>query len=147
MLRKFLNTLMILCFLSSVAIGQDAQVKSDEPRLNTASITVYGLAPVAVYERILPFGDNFGAIASAGLFFYGSDTYGYSLGATFYVGTDKHKGELGAVYLNEVLPIAYGSYRYTNASGLFAKGGLGYTFMDDGEEGGVVPILAIGYAF
>jgi hypothetical protein len=145
MRRYIFSTLFLICLLSSGATAQYTQVVSKEKHhLNTVSLTVYGLAPIAVYERIIPIGVKFGVIGSIGGFYYGDTYLGYSLGATFYAGSTKHKGELGAVYLNEVLTIGYGAYRYTSSSGLFVKGGLGYVFM---QEGGVVPILALGYAF
>jgi hypothetical protein len=141
---------MLCCFLSSGVAAQDIQdnTNADQP-LNTVSLTIYGLAPVAVYERLIPIHEKVGVIASFGGFYYGDVYLGYTVGATLYTGTPKHRAELGGAYLNDALTLAYGAYRYTGKNGLFAKGGLGYTFMpDDGDgENGVVPILAIGYAF
>ncbi len=147
MKKSVLICVMLLLGLRGLAQNAYLEPKH-EHRLNVVSLTVYGLAPIAVYERIIPFGDNFGIIGSVGGFYYGKDYLGYSLGATIYAGTPKHKAEFGGVYLNEVLSIAYGAYRFTGNSGLFAKGGLGYAFMPgDDFESGVVPILAIGFAF
>ena len=108
MCRYLFSTLLLICLLSFGASAQDTQVEAKENhRLNTVSLAVYGLAPVAVYERIVPLGEKFAVIGSVGGFYYGDVYLGYSLGATFYVGFPKHKGEFGAVYLNEALAIGY----------------------------------------
>ncbi|MFY0643505.1 MAG: hypothetical protein JXR19_03490 [Bacteroidia bacterium] len=145
MWRNLLSSCLLVCLLTSGVMAQDAVYKA---KLNTVSLTVYGLAPIAVYERIIPFGEKFGMIASAGGFYYGDDNLGYSVGTSLYAGAEMHRGEIGAVYINEIFPIVYGTYRYTANSGLFARAGLGYAFIEDGDrEGGIVPIIAIGYSF
>lgn len=146
---KKLVFISVLVLLSMQGIAKDGfTAYKDSQRKNAISLTVYGLAPVAVYERIFPLGEKYGLIGSVGGFYYGKDYLGYTAGATFYVGSDKHKAEFGGVYLNNVLTVGYGAYRFVANSGLFLKGGIGYVFKPNKDfESGPVPVLAAGYAF
>jgi hypothetical protein len=114
------------------------------PPLNTISITAYGLAPVAVFERLFPLSNTWGLIGCLGGFYYGGNNAGFSIGTSLYAGNPQKRFEIGVVHLNNKLTISYAAYRCTSQKGLFVKAGLGYVFID---EPGPAPILAVGYAF
>ena len=136
--------LFLILFLFSVntlfAQKSSQEKKYDFPRRNSVYFQNFIFIPSLNYDRVIPISDHFGLIPKVGFGYY--DNIVPIIETSFFIGGNKHFGEIGGGYWDFEGAVININYRYMGGKGLLMKAGFSYI---PGEEG--FPVLSLGYSF
>lgn len=140
-MKKYLF-LIFFVFLANASFAQESslQKKYDFPRRNSVYLQNFIIFPTLNYDRVIPINDHFGLIPKVGFGYY--DEIMLIFETSFFIGGNKHFGEIGVGYWAFEGTVINVNYRYMGEKGLLIKAGFSYI---PGEE--VFPLLGLGYSF